>query len=155
MQEMFVPSLIEIGQMFHFKRFFPIYRCKNSFPSCPPIWPSGIHNYLQYFRKLSWKYELFWLSCSQGKFFLMTSPNFHDHLPFEEFMALYLNNLKFPIPKDDLNQVWLQLACWFWRIFFFRYKHKWIWFSLLSPLLTPGDHYLNKFESTLYQKAFM
>jgi hypothetical protein len=28
MQEMFVPSLIEIGKMFHFKRFFPIYKRK-------------------------------------------------------------------------------------------------------------------------------
>ena len=40
--DMFVPSLIEIGQMFHFERFFQIYKCKNSFPSCaPPTWPSG------------------------------------------------------------------------------------------------------------------
>jgi hypothetical protein len=36
MQEMFVPSLIEIGQMFYFKKFFPIYKCKNSFPSFAP-----------------------------------------------------------------------------------------------------------------------
>jgi hypothetical protein len=35
----------------------------------------------------------------------MTSPNFHDYLPFEEDLALYLNNLKFPKPKDDLYQV--------------------------------------------------
>jgi hypothetical protein len=37
----------------------------------------------------------------------MTSPNFciHDHLPFEEDLALYLNNLEFPLPKDDLYQV--------------------------------------------------
>jgi hypothetical protein len=27
---------IEIGQMFHFKRFFPIYKYKNSSPSCVP-----------------------------------------------------------------------------------------------------------------------
>jgi hypothetical protein len=27
MQESFVPSLIEIGLMFHFKRFFSIYKC--------------------------------------------------------------------------------------------------------------------------------
>jgi hypothetical protein len=36
MEKMFVPSLIEIGLMFHFKRFFPIYKCKNSSPSCFP-----------------------------------------------------------------------------------------------------------------------
>jgi hypothetical protein len=30
---------------------------------------------------------------------------FLDYLPFEEDLALYLNNLKFPLPKDDLCQV--------------------------------------------------
>jgi hypothetical protein len=34
--------LIEIGQIFHFKRFFPIYKCKNSFPSfVPHLDPQG------------------------------------------------------------------------------------------------------------------
>jgi hypothetical protein len=27
---------------------------------------------------------------------------FCDYLPFEEVLALYLNNLKFPLRKDDL-----------------------------------------------------
>jgi hypothetical protein len=26
-----------------------------------------------------------------------------------------LNNLEFPLPKDDFCQVWLKLGCWFWR----------------------------------------
>jgi hypothetical protein len=29
-----------------------------------------------------------------------------------------LNKLEFPSPKDNLYQVWLILACWFWRRFF-------------------------------------
>jgi hypothetical protein len=29
-----------------------------------------------------------------------------------------LNNLEFPLPKDDLYQVWLKLVRWFWRFFF-------------------------------------
>jgi hypothetical protein len=37
----------------------------------------------------------------------------------EEDLALYLNNLEFPLPKDNLYQVWFNLACWFWRRFFF------------------------------------
>jgi hypothetical protein len=42
MQEMVVPSLIEFGKMFNFKRFFPIYTCKNSFPSfVPHLDPQG------------------------------------------------------------------------------------------------------------------
>jgi hypothetical protein len=28
--------------------------------------------------------------------------HFYDTLPFEETLALYLNNLQFPLPKDDL-----------------------------------------------------
>jgi hypothetical protein len=33
----------------------------------------------------------------------------------EEDYPLYLNNLEFPPPKDDLCQVCLKLAKWFWR----------------------------------------
>jgi hypothetical protein len=100
MKEMFVPSLIEIGQMFHFKRFSPIYKCKIIFPLVSPTLILGtiictslnVH-YVHYVRKLSCKYDLFWLSGSQGKHFSMTSPNFlHfcDYFPFEEDLALYL-----------------------------------------------------------------
>jgi hypothetical protein len=76
MQEMLVTSLIEISKMFHFKRFFPIHNCK----MCPPPWLSGTIICtclnLHYLRKLSYKYEFFWLSGSQGKTFSMTLPNF-------------------------------------------------------------------------------
>jgi hypothetical protein len=30
---------------------------------------------------------------------------FCDYLPFEEDLAVELNNLEFPLPKDDLYQV--------------------------------------------------
>jgi hypothetical protein len=30
--------------------------------------------------------------------------------PFKEDLALYLNNLEFPLPKDNLYQVWLKLV---------------------------------------------
>jgi hypothetical protein len=39
--------------------------------------------------------------------------HFCDYLPFEKDLALYLNNLEFPVLKSDLCQVWLKLACWF------------------------------------------
>jgi hypothetical protein len=29
-----------------------------------------------------------------------------------------LNKLEFPSPMDSLYQVWLNLACWFWRRIF-------------------------------------
>jgi hypothetical protein len=41
--------------------------------------------------------------------------HFCDYLPFEEDLALYLNKLEIPSPKDNLYQVWFNLACWFWR----------------------------------------
>jgi hypothetical protein len=49
----------------------------------------------------------------------MTPSHFCDYLFFEEDLALYLIKLEFPSPKDKLYQVWLNLACWLWRNFFF------------------------------------
>ena len=40
---------------------------------------------------------------------------FHDYLPLEMGGALHLNKLESPPPKDDLCQVWLKLAQWFWK----------------------------------------
>jgi hypothetical protein len=37
------------------------------------------------------------------------------YLPLENSNPLHLNNLESPPPKDDLCQVWLKLAQWFWR----------------------------------------
>jgi hypothetical protein len=37
------------------------------------------------------------------------------YLPLEMGNPLHLNNLESPPPKDDLCQVWLKLAQWFWR----------------------------------------
>jgi hypothetical protein len=41
------------------------------------------------------------------------------YLPFEEDQAFYFDNFEFPLPKDDLYQVWLRLATWFWKRFLF------------------------------------
>jgi hypothetical protein len=40
---------------------------------------------------------------------------FRYYLPLEKCDPLHLNKLEFPPPKDDLCQVWLKLAQWFWR----------------------------------------
>jgi hypothetical protein len=40
---------------------------------------------------------------------------FCDYLSLEKGNPLHLNNLESPSPKDDLFQVWLKLAQWFWR----------------------------------------
>jgi hypothetical protein len=44
--------------------------------------------------------------------------HFCDYLLFEEDLVLYLNRLKFPSPKDNLYEVLLNLASWFWRRLF-------------------------------------
>jgi hypothetical protein len=58
---------------------------------------------------------------------------FCNYLPFEEDLALYLNNLEFPVPKDDLYQVSLKLACWFWRRRFFKISEYFYSFAIISP----------------------
>jgi hypothetical protein len=85
---------------------------------------------------------------------LATFLHFCDYLPFEKEPALYQYNLNFPLPKDDLYQVWLKSACWLWRRFFFQYKHVNMGFPTVT-LPTPGDHAFHKLKSTLCQKAFM
>ena len=42
---------------------------------------------------------------------------FRNYLSFEKGVALHLNKLEFPLPKDALCQVWLKLAQRFWRRF--------------------------------------
>jgi hypothetical protein len=53
---------------------------------------------------LSCKYDLFWLRGS-GEDDPTPFLHFCDYLPFEEDLALYFNNLKSPLPKDDLYEV--------------------------------------------------
>ena len=40
---------------------------------------------------------------------------FRNYLPLEKSVALHLNEIESPSPKDVLCQVWLILAPWFWR----------------------------------------
>jgi hypothetical protein len=66
----------------------------------------------------------------------MTPPHFCIFviiLPFEEDLALYLNNLEAPLPKDDMYQVWLKLACWFWRRRFLKIFSVFLLFAIISP----------------------
>jgi hypothetical protein len=67
-----------------------------------------------------------------------------DYLPFEENLALYLNYLEFPLPKDDLYQFWLKMACWFWRKRFFFLKIQCIFTLLLLSSL--GERQSPSFE---------
>jgi hypothetical protein len=64
-----MPSLIEIGLLVLEKKiFFNINICKYGFPYCGPSGPLGTMMWtilnLHYIRKLSCKYDLFWLTGS-------------------------------------------------------------------------------------------
>jgi hypothetical protein len=60
--------------------------------------------------------------------------HFCDYLRFEEGLALYLNKLEFSSSKDNLYQVWLILACWFWRRRFFKIFCVFLLFRYYLPL---------------------
>jgi hypothetical protein len=74
--------------------------------------------------------------------------HFCDYLPLEEGLALYLNKLEFPLPKDNVYQVWLYLACWFWRRRFLKKKFSvFLLFCYYLPLERGNPLHLNKLES--------
>ena len=50
-------------------------------------------------------------------------------------MILHLNKLKFPSPKDALNQIWLKLAQQFWRRYL-KFVNVFCYFVIISPWKT-------------------
>ena len=66
---------------------------------------------------------------------------FPNYLPFEKGVALHLNKIEFPSPKDALCQVWLKLVQCFWRRRFLK-----VLFPQLSPL---WEGFGPSFEQTL------
>jgi hypothetical protein len=78
-----------------------------------------------------------------------TTPFLHfcDYLPFKEDLALYLNKLEFPSSKDNLYQVSLNLAYWFWRRRFLKIFNVYLLFRYYLPLEKGYPLHLNKHES--------
>jgi hypothetical protein len=104
------PSLIEIILLALEEKifFFKINTCKYGVLYCGPIRPPRTMMWtilnLHYIRKLSYKYELFYLS-SLWEDFKITPLQiciFFYYLPFEKDLAPDLYNSKFPLPKYDL-----------------------------------------------------
>ena len=60
----------------------------------------------------------------------------------------HLNKLETPSPKDDLCQVWLKMAQWFWRRRFLNFINVFSQFRNYVPLEKGGVLLLNKLEST-------
>jgi hypothetical protein len=65
-------------------------------------------------RKLSCKFDLFWLSGSLGEKFSMTSPYFCTFV----IIIPWTKTCFILFIQGWLYQVWLKLACWFRRFFF-------------------------------------
>jgi hypothetical protein len=100
---------------------------------------------LHHVRKLSCKSKLFWSGSSSIDPSL--SLHFCDYLHCEEDLALYLNKLEFPSPKNDLYQVWLKLACWFWKRCSKNFSLFLLFYNYL-PLEKDVPLDLNEFEPT-------
>ena len=68
------------------------------------------------------------------------------YLPLEKGVALHLNKIESPLPKDALCQVWLNLASWF-----LRRRLKFINVFSLFPYFLPFEkgvaQHLNRLES--------
>jgi hypothetical protein len=71
---------------------------------------------------------------------------FHYYLPLERGYLFYLKKLKFPSPKDDLCQVWLKLAQWFWRRRFLNDPTPFLNFFDYLPFEEDLALHLNKIE---------
>jgi hypothetical protein len=78
--------------------------------------------------------------------------HFRNYLHFEEELALKLNNLEFPYPKDDLYQVWLNWsagsrdkAVWKFSVYFYS-------FAIISPWNT-GLSFICTILHLLYLKV--
>ena len=72
---------------------------------------------------------------------------FCDYLPLEKGYLFRLNKLESPPPKDDLCQVWLKLAQWFWRRRFLNDPTLFLHFCDYLPFEEDLVLYLNKLES--------
>jgi hypothetical protein len=84
------------------------------------------------------------------RFFFKISVYFYSFAiisPWRWANPLRLHKLKSPTPKDDLGQVWLKLALWFWRGRFLNDPTPFLHFC--DYLLFEEDLalYLNKTES--------
>ena len=64
-------------------------------------------------------------------------------------MVLNLYKFKFPLPKDELCQVWLKLAQWFWRGKLLNFVNVFSLFRNYHPFEKGGALHLNKLDFPL------
>jgi hypothetical protein len=94
---------------------------------CKWIWPAGSGE--EFFFKL---FSVFLL--------------FRYYLPLEKGYPLRFYKFEFPLPKDDVCQVYLKLAQWFWRRKFWNDPTQFLHFCDYLPFEKDMVLYLNKLE---------
>jgi hypothetical protein len=70
---------------------------------------------------------------------------FYSYLPLERGNTIHVYKLESPPPKDDLCQVWIKLAQWFWRRFL-NDPTSFLHFCDYLPFEEDLALYLNKLE---------
>jgi hypothetical protein len=119
MQELFVPSLIEIDQMLHFKTFFRIYTCKYCFPIVVPPRPRGHNLYKLDIALWQGHFMQIWVILAQ-RFSRRNSKWPHPIFavlglsPLWRGPSLYLKYFEFPLQRWFVPSL-LKLPCWFWK----------------------------------------
>jgi hypothetical protein len=74
---------------------------------------------------------------------------FRYYLPLERGNPLPMKKLEFPFSNDDLCQVWLKLAQWFWRRRFLNDPTPFLHFCDYLPFEEDLALHLNKLEFSL------
>ena len=72
---------------------------------------------------------------------------FCNYLPLEKGVALHLNKLESPSPRNALCKELLKLVHWFWRRRFLNFFNIFLLFHNYLPLEKGVAHHLNKLES--------
>ena len=110
----------------------------------PFIWTT-LNSFYQ--RIICNKFDWFWPAGSED--FFKKNLLFPYYLPLENGYPLPLNKPESPLPKDNLYQVWLNLACWFWKRRFLKIISVFLLFRFYLPLEKGHLLPLNKRESPL------
>jgi hypothetical protein len=63
-----------------------------------------------------------------------------------------LNKLEFPSPKDNMHQIWLILACWFWRTRFLKMFSVFLLFCYYRPFVKDDPFNLKKKKWIFFPK---
>ena len=124
---------------------------------CKKIWPFHLNKLKSSLPKDAfcqvWLKLVLWLYRRRFSNFISVCSLFCEHLPLENGGTLHLNNLKYPSPKEDLCQVWLKLAQWFWRRRFFKFVNVFSQFRKNLPLEKGGVLHFKKTESPTRKNA--